>query len=126
MAATDRPSARSRQETARTKPTEPAEGPRRTATVRLPFVTAEFKAPELHVPRPPAPPSGKEVADAGRVAVSYLPPPERLAYYGGLGALAVLGVIEWPVAAAIGAGTVIAQRTLRERDRSRPAQPASR
>jgi hypothetical protein len=44
------------------------------------------------------------------IAKTFLPPPERLIYYGGLGALAMLGFIEWPVAAAIGAGTMIAQR----------------
>lgn len=43
-----------------------------------------------------------------------LPPPERMAYFAGLGALAVFGVIEWPVAAAIGAGTILARRTLRK------------
>jgi len=42
-----------------------------------------------------------------------LPPPERLAFYGGLGALAVLGAVEWPVAAAIGAATVVARRNKR-------------
>ncbi|GHH82182.1 hypothetical protein GCM10018793_41390 [Streptomyces sulfonofaciens] len=39
-----------------------------------------------------------------------MPPPERLAFYGGLGALAVAGAVEWPVAAAIGVATVIARR----------------
>ncbi len=44
-----------------------------------------------------------------------LPPAERLAFYGGLGALAVVGALEWPVAAAIGAATVIARRSRREK-----------
>ena len=39
-----------------------------------------------------------------------LPSREEMAYYGGLGLLAALSVIEWPVAAAIGVGTVVAQR----------------
>jgi hypothetical protein len=36
--------------------------------------------------------------------------PRRLAYYGALGAMAVVGAIEWPVAAAIGAGVWLASR----------------
>ena len=51
------------------------------------------------------------VGDAGRVVAGYLPPPERLAFYGGLGLAAVIGVIDWPVAAAIGIGAMIARRT---------------
>jgi hypothetical protein len=51
------------------------------------------------------------VGDAGRVVAGYLPPPERLVFYGGLGIAAVLGAIDWPVAAAIGIGTMIARRT---------------
>ncbi|GAA2101860.1 hypothetical protein GCM10009780_51980 [Actinomadura alba] len=47
-------------------------------------------------------------------AQSSLPPPERMAYYAGLGALAAFGVIEWPVAAAIGAGTILAKRALKK------------
>lgn len=38
-----------------------------------------------------------------------LPPPKRLAFYGGLGALAVVGALDWPVAAAIGAATAVAR-----------------
>ncbi len=81
---------------------------RKTATLNLPFVTAEFRMPKLHLP------GRREVADAGRTVVGFLPPPSRLAYYGGLGMVAALGVIEWPVAVAIGAGTWIAQRGRRE------------
>ncbi|WUH89482.1 hypothetical protein OG900_04480 [Streptomyces sp. NBC_00433] len=44
-----------------------------------------------------------------------LPSPERLAFYGGLGALALVGAVEWPVAAAIGAATVVARRGKREK-----------
>jgi hypothetical protein len=41
----------------------------------------------------------------GRVA---LPPPEQLAYLGGLGTLAVVGLLEWPVAAVLGVGHLLA------------------
>lgn len=73
--------------------------------VPIPVLTPHLKM--LHVPTP-----GKTyVEDAGRVVAGYLPPPERLAFYGGLGVAAVLGAIDWPVAAAIGVGTMVARRT---------------
>ncbi len=37
-----------------------------------------------------------------------LPRPERVAYYGGLGLLAALEVIDWPVAVAFGAANYLA------------------
>jgi hypothetical protein len=43
-------------------------------------------------------------------ASSYLPPLERLLYYGGLGTAAVVGVVEWPVAVAVDAGVWVATR----------------
>ena len=39
-----------------------------------------------------------------------LPPPDTLAWFGGLAALGILGVMEWPVAVAIGAGHLLAQQ----------------
>lgn len=42
----------------------------------------------------------------GRVTV---PRPEHLAYYGALGALAALEIIEWPIALAIAAGHVLVE-----------------
>ena len=103
----------------------------RTTTVELPFVTAQLRLPRIQTPRAlrppirtswmraprlPAPrvPSRDVVRAATGVASSILPPPRRLAYYAGLGALAVLDVIEWPVAAAIGVGTAVAVRTRRD------------
>lgn len=87
----------------------------RTATLTLPFVTAEFRAPQLHMPqvhlprvRMPSPPIGRhEVAAAAQVARSYLPPPRQAVYYGGLTLLAALEVIEWPVAAAMAVGAAL-------------------
>jgi hypothetical protein len=61
----------------------------------------------MHIPMP----GMSYVGDAGRLMAGYLPPPERLAFYGGLGLAAVLGAIDWPVATAIGLGTMIARRT---------------
>ncbi len=72
------------------------------ATIPIPYVT------------------GKDISDNVRAAGSALPdvklpPPERMAFYGGLGALAAVGVVEWPVAAAIGAAAVVARRSRREK-----------
>jgi len=67
--------------------------------------------PSVHVPRPPVPhASGQDVTTAARVVGSYLPPREQLVLYAGMGAGAVAGVIEWPVAAAVAAGTFVAKR----------------
>ncbi|MET8281361.1 hypothetical protein [Micromonospora sp. NPDC005174] len=43
----------------------------------------------------------------GEVAV---PPPDKVAYYAGLGVLAALQVIEWPLALVITAGHVLADQ----------------
>jgi hypothetical protein len=48
-----------------------------------------------------------EVAGLGSVR---LPALDSLAWLGGVAALAVFGVLEWPVAAAIGAGHVLSQQ----------------
>jgi hypothetical protein len=37
-----------------------------------------------------------------------LPPPQHLAWYAGVGALAVCGIIEWPIAAVLGLGKALA------------------
>jgi len=42
-----------------------------------------------------------------------LPDRDQLALYGGLGAAAVIGMIDWPVAAAVAAGTLVARRARR-------------
>jgi hypothetical protein len=83
-------------------------GPR-TLRVNLPFMSAEFRAPQVHLPAPPH--VGKdEVVAAARTARSYLPEPKQVLYYGGLAALAAFEVIEWPVAAAIGVGAAVIGR----------------
>jgi len=37
-----------------------------------------------------------------------LPEPQRLAFYGGLAALAAIGIVEWPVAVVLGIGHLLA------------------
>ncbi|QIZ35815.1 hypothetical protein [Saccharopolyspora sp. ASAGF58] len=63
--------------------------------------------PAVHIP------SRDELAFAVNTARTCLPSPPRLAYYSGLGLLAVFDVLEWPVAVAIGIGAVVAQRAAR-------------
>ncbi|MEU6642536.1 hypothetical protein ABZ863_08285 [Saccharomonospora sp. NPDC046836] len=40
----------------------------------------------------------------------HVPAPEHIVYYAGLGLLAALGFIEWPVAVVIGAGHLLADQ----------------
>jgi hypothetical protein len=47
---------------------------------------------------------------AAQAVRANLPPTERLLYYGGLGLMATVGVLEWPVAAAVGVGVWLAGR----------------
>ncbi|MEQ4717570.1 hypothetical protein [Nonomuraea sp. B19D2] len=79
----------------------------RQPDVRMPHIgMPHIEMPHMEMPRV----SRQELGHYVDVARTFLPAPERMAYYGALGALAVFGVLEWPVAAAIGAGTIIAQR----------------
>lgn len=81
-----------------------ATGGGRTATLNLPFVTAQFRMPDLHVP------SRDELGSAARGARSALPSRSSVLFYGGLAVTAAVGAIEWPVAAAIGVGSALASR----------------
>lgn len=77
----------------------------RTATVNLPFVTAQFRAPALHMV-----PDRREIDGAVQTVRSHLPSPRETVYYGGLALLAAFELIEWPVAAAIAVGTAVTGR----------------
>jgi hypothetical protein len=72
--------------------------------VNLPFLTAQFRAPDVHLP------SRDELAGVARGARSFLPSKGPALFYGGLAVTAAIGAIEWPVAAAIGVGTALARR----------------
>jgi hypothetical protein len=50
--------------------------------------------------------------------------PKRLLLWGGLGVIAVAGILEWPVAVAIGAGSYVAERLARD-DVKRDLRPSS-
>ncbi|MFG1948391.1 hypothetical protein [Nonomuraea sp. NPDC048826] len=112
--------------------TPPSTEQPKTVTLDLPMVSIQLHKPEMKLPHVPLPHISKqEMGHAVDIAKSFLPPPERIAYYGALGALAVFGVVEWPVAAAIGMGAVIAQRARRDGDGHRdedraPAKPPER
>jgi hypothetical protein len=71
-------------------------------TLELPLFTAQFRAP--HVP------SREEIGSVARGAWSMLPSASSVLFYGGLAVTAAVGVIEWPVAAAVGVGTAFARR----------------
>src|SRR5918997_2615969 len=60
----------SRKEVTGAEPAGHAAGRPRTATVNLPFVTAQFRAPDLHLP------SRGEVGAAARGIASFLPSPK--------------------------------------------------
>lgn len=87
--------------TPRTAETEPD-----TVVVRLPFLTVSLSRPAA---RPVEAAGGAAPAEpvpaAGSSGV------QRLLFYGGVAALGVVGAVEWPVAAAIAAGTYVASRT---------------
>lgn len=71
----------------------------RVVVVRLPYVTAKLEM---------APPPRTEGIRIGPLA---LPSAKKTAYYAGLGALAAVEMIEWPIAAAVAAGTYVSQHT---------------
>ncbi|MBM0278666.1 hypothetical protein [Micromonospora tarensis] len=48
-----------------------------------------------------------ELPMLGEVAV---PPPDKIAYYAGIGVLAALQVIEWPIALVVTAGHLLADQ----------------
>jgi hypothetical protein len=63
---------------------------------------------------------GHAVADMPERIRRNIPQNETTLFYGGLAALAAVGLVGWPTAAAIGAGVWIA---IRKRDTAAPAEP---
>ncbi|MEV4510020.1 hypothetical protein AB0K00_13780 [Dactylosporangium sp. NPDC049525] len=80
------------------------------------------KVPVVHVAGPAARSVLTNVTWTTRTLVSAVPEPRRLLYYGGVGALAVLGVLEWPVAVAAAAGVWVATHTGRRAESQAPAE----
>ncbi len=86
--------------------------------------TLDVRAP-LHVPYF----TPGDVVNNARTASQWLPPmpPAReLWYYGGLGALAVAGALEWPVALAVGGATVLLRRSGQQESAERREPTAER
>ncbi|HEV7908093.1 MAG TPA: hypothetical protein VGP03_08140 [Pseudonocardiaceae bacterium] len=108
-----------------TSATTGEDGGARTATLDLPFVRAQFRAPRVRMPRVPTP-GRQELGAAAHAVRSFLPSPADVLYFGGLAALAALEVIEWPVAAAIAVGTAVAKSDRRSSDGAESDLPARR
>lgn len=68
-----------------------------TSTTRRPHLAADAMRDlrRVHVPL---------------IGMVMVPPPERVAYYTGMGVLAAVGLIEWPLAVVIAAGHVLADQ----------------
>jgi hypothetical protein len=84
----------------------------------------------VRIPVPRLPMPSQQDVIVGAVHASNMvrettPTAGPLLYYGGLGALAAFGVVDWPVAAAIGAGVWIARRRGPERRETEPRRPAA-
>ncbi len=106
-----------RQRTAeRTTSAERADGGQSGATtVDLPFVTAQFRVPEMRLP------SGEDFNSAANSVRSQLPSREDSMFYGGLAAGAAFALIDWPVALAIGVGHAMLSRGTRPQESGSPS-----
>jgi hypothetical protein len=82
-------------------------------TVTIPLVRARLPMVRVDVARVGAPATAQARA-AARAVGSYLPAADQLAYYAGVTGLAVIGVLEWPVAAVAGLGVLVASRGRRQ------------
>jgi hypothetical protein len=86
------------------------------ASLRLPFLRIIVERSHRLGASGTERPAKRDEAEQGgaeglRVGPISLPAPRKTAYYVGLAALAAFEVVEWPVAAAIAAGTWVAQHT---------------
>jgi hypothetical protein len=84
----------------------------------VPLVNVRVPVLRAHVPGGDM--ARQQTMWAAQTVRSYLPPVERLLYYGGLGTAAVVGALEWPVAVAAGAGVWVATHTRRQANRVTP------
>jgi hypothetical protein len=82
-----------------------------STSVTLPVVHMKVPNPAASIPGADA--MVAQTRWVAQAVLSYLPPTERLLYYGGVGALAIAGILEWPVAVVAGAGVWVAGRAQR-------------
>ena len=99
------------------RPATRATARRAPARRARPAPAAATKTPAGRAPR--AKPAQRAVAkaieqEAGHIVLPYgigpvrVPSPDRLAFYGGIAALALFGIVDWPVALVIGLGHLLA------------------
>jgi hypothetical protein len=89
-------------------------------------VPQKVPVPQVRLPRIPLPHDVlRQTAWAAQAVRANLPPTDRLAYYGGIGLMAALGVLEWPVAGAVGAGVWVASHARRRRASADWTTPAT-
>jgi hypothetical protein len=111
--ATSPPAAR-RTQAAKRAAASGAQAPRTAAKPARPAggATARSAAqPAQPAQRAAAQAIGKESGSIGLpwgIGPVRVPSPDRMAFYGGIAALALLGVVDWPVALVIGIGHVLA------------------
>jgi hypothetical protein len=82
--------------------------------MHLPGVVVEFHRPDHYIP------TREDLAGVANTVRDRLPSGEMMAFYGGLGVLTAFSMIEWPVAVALGAGAVLAQRSVSRATKSVP------
>lgn len=92
----------------------------------------EDRARSSEAPAGGSAPGAQGMSISGSLAaVSQVADPKRLLWLGGLAAVGALGVLEWPVVAAVGVGTYVAEQLAKadpQRQRSQngphPGRPA--
>jgi hypothetical protein len=90
-----------------------------TLTIRLPFLAVSLSRP-VGPPAEPTPEASPRSKPTAKLPVLESGGGRRLLFYTGVAAMGVAGVVEWPVAVAIAAGTYIASKS-----RSTPTRPPS-
>jgi hypothetical protein len=93
-------------ETAPPEATPPETGAELVTWQELPM--PHLRVPVVHVGAPSARSVIARAQWTARTIASAVPQPKRLLYYGGVGALAALGILEWPVAATVAVGVWVA------------------
>lgn len=85
----------------------PEERPQeRSVTLNLGFLRTQVRVYDLRLPRVQAP-SRAQAAKAVAAVRSALPTPRQAVVFAGLGLAALVELIEWPVAVAIGLGSAV-------------------
>ncbi len=93
-------------------------GEKRTTTLRLPVITVSVTRDQRNT----AVERNTAVDDAaGQPQSGWGPRAGKVAFYGGIAALGVLEVIEWPLVLGLGVGTYV----LRRIDRARSTEPGT-